>query len=195
MNTIRDARKSNKPRHEWKEGGRAPARPRVTRADLLWYPCGRTRSSLGRIADALETDFGIDGAPAQSEKEYAGLITDGAGANIKMACALSWNAFAQLAKNNRKSSWQPKRMVGRDLEVLPGEGWFWTRHAHDEVLPRCCARCTRSASRRRRTRAKPSWAPALSAAVKGSGSGSGRCQSSGQPEREKGMGKDGEPPV
>ena len=47
---------------------------------------GRIAATLdrGRARSSTETDFGIDGAPAQSEEECAGVLTDGAGASIKM---------------------------------------------------------------------------------------------------------------
>ena len=97
-------------------------------------------SSLARIGlerrkarSSTEVDFGIDGAPAQSEEGYAGMVMDGAGASAKMG------GRALLERIRRTREEHPEIILAAHENAVkrgaPGEAWLRSRHAYDEVLP------------------------------------------------------------
>ena len=128
-----------------------PAKVQATQSSSSHEPLSGTTadltSSLGRIADAQErgrtrssweAGFVSQGAAAQSEEEYAGLIADGAGATIKMGgCALLERIRKTREEHPEIILAAHENAVKKDLGVLPGEAWSWTRHCYETVLPHC----------------------------------------------------------
>ena len=104
-------------------------------------------ATLDRIATALEkgrgkasfeAGYGTDVCAAQSEEEYAGMISDSCGSGIK----LGGRALLEKVRKTREEYpaiilASHEAVVKKDLGVLPGESWSWTRHAYEEVLGHC----------------------------------------------------------
>ena len=104
-------------------------------------------ATLDRFASALEkgcgkasfeAGYGTDVCAAQSEEEYAGMISDSCGSGIK----LGGRALLEKVRKTREEYpaiilASHEAVVKKDLGVLPGESWSWTRHAYEEVLGHC----------------------------------------------------------
>ena len=104
-------------------------------------------ATLDRIASALEkgrgkvsfeAGYGTDVCTAQSEEEYAGMVSDSCGSGIK----LGGRALLEKVRKTREEYpaiilASHEAVVKKDLGVLPGESWSWTRHAYEEVLGHC----------------------------------------------------------
>ena len=117
-----------------------PSEPLSSGPPNLTATLDRIASALekGRGKASFEAGYGTDVCAAQSEEEYAGIISDSCGSGIKLG------GRALLEKLRKTREEHPaiilashEVVVKKDLGVLPGESWSWTRHAYEEVIGHC----------------------------------------------------------